>query len=90
MARQTIDFGINLGVTDSVIAMATGSDAVVARNSDGEERTPSTVYVSEKDQVYAGRGHEHAWRSIPTTRSPSSPSTWAVPPCIDSRSRAAP
>jgi len=45
MARETIDFGIDLGTTTSAIAEAMADDARVIRNNRQAEYTPSAVYV---------------------------------------------
>ncbi len=51
---DTIDVGIDLGTTNSAIAIATGSDGAVVRNTWQREFTPSAVYVSESGKVYVG------------------------------------
>ncbi|MGW0890731.1 Hsp70 family protein [Saccharopolyspora sp. NPDC002578] len=54
MNRTMIDFGIDLGTTNSAIAVAGGSDAAVVRNNHHRECTPSAVYVSRTGKVYVG------------------------------------
>ncbi|MGQ0842647.1 MAG: Hsp70 family protein [Sporichthyaceae bacterium] len=54
MTRETIDVGIDLGTTNSALALATDSDATVVRNTWQREFTPSAVYVSESGNVYVG------------------------------------
>lgn len=54
MARETIDFGIDLGTTNSAIAIATGADATVVRNNLQREFTPSAVYVNRSNKVLVG------------------------------------
>ncbi|RZQ60490.1 Hsp70 family protein [Amycolatopsis suaedae] len=54
MTRETIDFGIDLGTTNSAIAVAKGADGVVIRNNLQREFTPSAVYVSKQGKVYVG------------------------------------
>jgi molecular chaperone DnaK len=51
---DTIDVGIDLGTTNSAIALASGSDGVVVRNTWQREFTPSAVYASESGKVYVG------------------------------------
>ncbi|NUT51473.1 MAG: Hsp70 family protein [Saccharothrix sp.] len=53
MTRETIDFGIDLGTTNSVIAVAGGHDANVLRNNQRHEYTPSAVWVGG-DRIYVG------------------------------------
>nr|WP_052478422.1 Hsp70 family protein [Kibdelosporangium sp. MJ126-NF4]CEL18226.1 Chaperone protein DnaK [Kibdelosporangium sp. MJ126-NF4]CTQ90543.1 Chaperone protein DnaK [Kibdelosporangium sp. MJ126-NF4] len=54
MARENIDFGIDLGTTTSIVAMATADDATVVRNNRQAEYTPSAVYVSRSGKVFVG------------------------------------
>ncbi|GAA1302559.1 Hsp70 family protein [Saccharothrix xinjiangensis] len=54
MARENIDFGIDLGTTTSIIAVATADDATVVRNNRQAEYTPSAVYVSGSNKVLVG------------------------------------
>jgi molecular chaperone DnaK len=52
--RDTIDFGIDLGTTNSAIAVADG-DAVAVLKSEGDrEITPSAVWIPKRDQVFVG------------------------------------
>ncbi|QUH04014.1 Hsp70 family protein [Saccharopolyspora erythraea] len=55
MARDNIDFGIDLGTTTSIIAAATADDATVVRNNRQAEHTPSAVYVSRSNKVLVGQ-----------------------------------
>lgn len=54
MARETVDFGIDLGTTNSAVAVSTGVDASVVRNNLQLEYTPSAVRVSRSGQVHVG------------------------------------
>lgn len=60
MNRTTIDFGIDLGTTNSAIAVFTGSHAkpteVIKCTKDefGAEITPSAVYINKKGNVQVG------------------------------------
>lgn len=54
MARENIDFGIDLGTTTSIIAVATADDATVIRNNRQAEYTPSAVYISGSNKVLVG------------------------------------
>ncbi|WP_020666132.1 Hsp70 family protein [Amycolatopsis nigrescens] len=54
MVRETTDFGIDLGTTNSAIAMATADDATVIRNNLQAEYTPSAVYISRSQKILVG------------------------------------
>ncbi|MFD1829322.1 Hsp70 family protein [Streptomyces desertarenae] len=53
--RETIDFGIDLGTTRSVIAVAEDDGVRVIKNSDGWDCTPSAVWVPKEGVVHVGR-----------------------------------
>ncbi|WP_152363693.1 Hsp70 family protein [Microlunatus speluncae] len=55
MSRSTIDFGIDLGTTNSAVAVLHGVQANVIKNNDGQETTPSAVWVDKRDRLYVGR-----------------------------------
>ena len=55
MSRQTIDFGIDLGTTNSCIALVKGTEIEVIRNNEGFEYTPSAVGIDRKGRVHVGR-----------------------------------
>lgn len=52
--RDTIDFGIDLGTTNSAIAVAEDGDVTVIKNNDNQEITPSAVWIPRKDQIFVG------------------------------------
>lgn len=56
--RNTIDFGIDLGTTNSVIAVADGGKVEVIKNN-GHQITPSAVYIDKKGKVYRGHPASH-------------------------------
>jgi molecular chaperone DnaK len=43
MSRQTIDFGIDLGTTNSAIAVMDGVEPIIIKNNQGQDITPSAV-----------------------------------------------
>src|SRR4051812_16203954 len=45
MARTTIDFGIDLGTTNSEIALLKGTQVEVIKNNKSQEYTPSVVWI---------------------------------------------
>lgn len=53
--RDTIDFGIDLGTTNSAVAVASGSTAQILRNARGAEFTPSVVHVGRSGNVRVGQ-----------------------------------
>lgn len=55
MARTTIDFGIDLGTTNSEIAVLKGTDVEVFKNNENEEFTPSVVWIREGNRTIVGR-----------------------------------
>ena len=55
MDRATIDFGIDLGTTNSSIAVLEGNEVQIIRNNENFEYTPSTVWIDKRGQLFAGR-----------------------------------
>jgi len=55
MARATIDFGIDLGTTNSAIAVLHGAEVEVFKNNENEEYTPSVVWMDKADRLIVGR-----------------------------------
>ncbi|MFI6516717.1 Hsp70 family protein [Spirillospora sp. NPDC050679] len=55
MSRATIDYGIDLGTTNSAIAVLNGVDADIVKNNDGFDTTPSAVWIDRRDRRYVGR-----------------------------------
>ncbi len=55
MSRSTIDFGIDLGTTNSAVAVVGNAGIQIIRNPEGHETTPSAVWVKESGQVNVGR-----------------------------------
>ena len=53
--RNTIDFGIDLGTTNSYIAVMDGMTPKVIKNNDGAENTTSCVYIDKNKKTYVGR-----------------------------------
>ena len=54
MTRATIDFGIDLGTTNSAIAVLNGTQAEVIRNNENHEITPSAVWLDRKGRIVVG------------------------------------
>lgn len=55
MQRTTIDFGIDLGTTNSTIAVIDGTDAKVIPNKGGSVVTPSAVWIDKRDRLHVGQ-----------------------------------
>ena len=55
MSRNTIDYGIDLGTTNSSIAVTVGVETEVIRNSLDSEVTPSAVYIHANDTLWVGQ-----------------------------------
>ena len=55
MSRSTIDFGIDLGTTNSTIAVLAGTEVQIFRNNEGFETTPSAVWFDKGSRLFVGR-----------------------------------
>ncbi len=55
MQRTTIDFGIDLGTTNSTIAVIDGVDAKVIPNKFGSTITPSAVWIDKRGSIHVGQ-----------------------------------
>jgi molecular chaperone DnaK len=53
--RTTIDYGIDLGTTNSEIAVLRGTEVIVIHNKDGSSFTPSTIWIDKRCQLHVGR-----------------------------------
>jgi molecular chaperone DnaK len=54
LARETIDYGIDLGTTNSEVAVLRGTEIEVLRNNEGLEYTPSAVWIDPKNRLWVG------------------------------------
>ena len=55
MARTTIDYGIDLGTTNSSIAVLSDTVSEVVQNGDGSLITPSAVWFDKRGKQYVGK-----------------------------------
>jgi len=55
MHRTTIDFGIDLGTTNSTVAVIDGIDAKVIPNKFGSTVTPSAVWIDKRGAIHVGQ-----------------------------------
>lgn len=63
--RQTIDYGIDLGTTNSEIARLNGPQIEVFRNSEGFEYTPSAVWMNKQGELVVGRVAKESYERDP-------------------------
>lgn len=54
MSRTTIDFGIDLGTTNSAIALLKGTDTQIIQNNDHQDITSSAVFIDKNGQQHVG------------------------------------
>lgn len=54
MNRSTIDFGIDLGTTNSAIAVLDGVAQTILKNNEDQDTTPSAVLIDKNKQVHVG------------------------------------
>jgi molecular chaperone DnaK len=55
VTRTTIDLGIDLGTTNSCIAHLKGTEVEILRNNDGQEYTPSAVWIDRRERLHVGQ-----------------------------------
>jgi molecular chaperone DnaK len=68
MARSTVDFGIDLGTTNSAIAMLVGTEAQIIKNTAQRDTTPSAVYVDRHGRIHVGdRARERVEHDVDNT-----------------------
>jgi len=53
--RTTIDYGIDLGTTNSAVAVLRETEATVIFNKEGSSFTPSAVWINKRGQLHVGR-----------------------------------
>lgn len=54
MNRTTIDFGIDLGTTNSAIAVLNGVEPQIIKNLDDQDATPSSVFINKQGVLRVG------------------------------------
>ncbi len=65
MSRSTVDFGIDLGTTNSAIAVLRGVDAEVIKNNEDRDTTPSAVWIDRRGRLRVGRAAQERAESDP-------------------------
>ncbi|MDT0344957.1 Hsp70 family protein [Streptomyces litchfieldiae] len=63
--RETIDFGIDLGTTNSAIAVAEDDGVHIIKNNDGWDYTPSAVWIPKEGVIHVGRRARERTESDP-------------------------
>ncbi len=53
--RQTFDFGIDLGTTNSAIALLNGVTPKIIKNFLDDDITPSAVHISKRQELFVGK-----------------------------------
>ena len=61
MSRSTIDFGIDLGTTNSAIAVLNGVAPQIIKNTDDQDITPSAVFINKQGVIRVGTGAKSAF-----------------------------
>ena len=77
MASGEKIIGIDLGTTNSVVAVMEGKEAKVIPNAEGNRLTPSVVAFTDKGEVLVGEPARRQAVTNPTPFTPSSAS-WAA------------
>jgi len=54
MARETIDYGIDLGTTNSSVAVLVGTTTEIIPNKEGAILTPSALWFDKRGKMYVG------------------------------------
>jgi len=54
MTRTTIDYGIDLGTTNSCVSVVENGNASIIRNNEGWPYTPSAVYIEKDGRIRRG------------------------------------
>jgi molecular chaperone DnaK len=65
MTRSTVDFGIDLGTTNSAVAVLRGIDAEVIKNNEDSDTTASAVWIDRRGKLRVGRAAKERSESDP-------------------------
>ena len=67
MSRQTIDFGIDLGTTNSAISLLRDVKPEIIKNNDDIDITASAVYIGKSGQVVVGNRAKSRLENVSST-----------------------
>lgn len=76
---NTINFGIDLGTTNSLIAKANGGTVEVFKNPVGHKETLPSVVGFRGNRILVGDKAREYWRKIPTMFSAALNVKWGLP-----------
>ncbi|MEU1203690.1 Hsp70 family protein [Nocardia sp. NPDC005825] len=65
MDRSTVDFGIDLGTTNSAVAVLRGVEADIVKNNEDADTTPSAIWIDRREQLRVGRAAKERSESDP-------------------------
>ena len=68
MSRTTIDYGIDLGTTNSAIAVLNGVEPEIIKNTDDQDATPSAVFINKQNVVRVGTRAKNATNKERTSK----------------------
>jgi len=55
MSRSTIDYGIDLGTTNSAVAVLTGTSTEIIKSNVDSDVTPSAIYINRAGNLWVGQ-----------------------------------
>ncbi|HEY9154171.1 MAG TPA: Hsp70 family protein, partial [Opitutaceae bacterium] len=55
MSRSTIDYGIDLGTTNSAVAVLAGTSTEIIKNNVDSDITPSAIYINRGGNLWVGQ-----------------------------------
>jgi molecular chaperone DnaK len=65
MAAEPLPTGIDLGTTNSAVAQLHGVTTTIVKNNEGDDTTPSAVYVDRRSRLLVGRAARERQESDP-------------------------
>ena len=77
--RQTFDFGIDLGTTNSAIAVLNGVTPKIIKNFLDDDITPSAVSINKRQELVVGKSAKDKLKRFPPRSSQPSAATCNAP-----------